>query len=176
MHCSLIASVVYAVSVVTINWTLLYGPLQGLNMGYCSLGYAICLSQYIAMVTQVATSLSSVSVQRTLQKINISAAMDGMCQFVALGVPGTLMLISEWWAFEMLLVMSSRLGTEAVAAQTIMSQTVALAFMVPLGKSTHHLLPLLQNYTYRMRTNAHKLTLACTTADQQYLLGHKYAI
>lgn len=135
MHCSLIASVAYAASIVTINWTLIYGPLRSLNLSYCSLGYAICLSQYVAIAIQVATSLSCESVQRTLQKINFSAAMDGMFQFISLGVPGTLMLISEWWAFEMLLVMSSRLGTEAVAAQTIMSQTVALAFMVPLGKS-----------------------------------------
>lgn len=43
------------------------------------------------------------------------------------------MLCSEWWAFEILCIFASRLGSNEVAAQTIIGQMSALAFMIPLG-------------------------------------------
>jgi len=56
-------------------------------------------------------------------------------EFVNLGVPGTLMLCSEWWAYEILTIFAGRLGTNEVAAETIIMQLAALAFMLPLGLS-----------------------------------------
>ena len=56
-------------------------------------------------------------------------------QFLNLGWPGTVMLCGEWWAFEALNVMAAQLGTEELAAQTIVLQLAALAFMVPIGIS-----------------------------------------
>jgi multidrug resistance protein, MATE family len=43
------------------------------------------------------------------------------------------MLCSEWWAFEILCIFASRLGSNEVAAQTIIGQLSALSFMIPLG-------------------------------------------
>lgn len=54
-------------------------------------------------------------------------------EFVSLGVPGTVMLCSEWWAYEILTIFASMLGTEEVAAQSVILQTAGLAFMLPLG-------------------------------------------
>ena len=54
-------------------------------------------------------------------------------EFISLGLPGTAMLCSEWWAFEATVIMAGFLGTEQVAAQVIILQVASLAFMVPLG-------------------------------------------
>mgnify|MGYP000430374983 CR=1 FL=1 len=50
-----------------------------------------------------------------------------------LGLPGTVMLCSEWWAFEFLMLMATFLGTHEVAAQAIILQISSISFMVPLG-------------------------------------------
>lgn len=39
--------------------------------------------------------------------------------FILLGLPGTVMLCSEWWAFEFLMLLATFLGTAQVAAQAI---------------------------------------------------------
>ncbi len=45
------------------------------------------------------------------------------------------MICLEWWCFELMTLMSARLGTAIVAAQTVMFSTTAIFFMVPLGFS-----------------------------------------
>jgi MATE family multidrug resistance protein len=50
-------------------------------------------------------------------------------------VPGAIMLCSEWWAYEILAIFASLIGTAEVAAQSIMLQMVTLSFMIPLGIS-----------------------------------------
>ena len=45
------------------------------------------------------------------------------------------MLCSEWWSFEILTLIASRLGTAEVSAQTIIIQVASLAYMIPLGIS-----------------------------------------
>ena len=55
-------------------------------------------------------------------------------EFISLGLPGTVMLCSEWWAFEFLTIMATFLGTAAVDAETIVLQICSLSFMIPLGR------------------------------------------
>ncbi|CAK9249953.1 unnamed protein product [Sphagnum jensenii] len=45
------------------------------------------------------------------------------------------MVCSEWWAYEILTLLASQLGTYEVAAQTIIIQTASLTYMVPMGIS-----------------------------------------
>ncbi len=54
-------------------------------------------------------------------------------EFLVLGVPGMLMLCSEWWAYEILTMFAGVLGKEEVSAQAILMQMLSLAFMIPLG-------------------------------------------
>jgi MATE family multidrug resistance protein len=72
------------------------------------------------------------AVKRTLQPYS-KEAWTNWKEFFMLGLPGTIMLCSEWWAYEILAVFASILGTTEVASQTIILQTASLAFMVPLG-------------------------------------------
>ena len=43
------------------------------------------------------------------------------------------MICSEWWAFEIVAVLSGIIGVQALAANTIFIQVLATIFMVPLG-------------------------------------------
>ncbi len=92
------------------------------------------LSSYILALVLIALSWKYEEVQRTLQPWGRQAfTYSGWVEFVSLGLPGTIMLCSEWWAYEMLTVFASQLGTVEVAAQTIIIQTCSLASTVPLG-------------------------------------------
>ena len=81
-------------------------------------------------------SLKYEEVKRTLavmRECDWSKSTQEWWQFISLGLPGTAMLCSEWWAFEITVIMAGFLGTEEVAAQVIILQVASLAFMVPLG-------------------------------------------
>ena len=43
------------------------------------------------------------------------------------------MICSEWWAFEILLILAGVLGVTELASYTIVMTVGALLFMVPLG-------------------------------------------
>lgn len=53
--------------------------------------------------------------------------------FLNLGIPGVLMMCSEWWAFEVVALVAGLLGDEYLAAQTIMLNTGGLTYMVPMS-------------------------------------------
>jgi multidrug resistance protein, MATE family len=107
-----------------------------LHWDYTCLAYSWVISTYIMAAVQWSLSWNHPSVQRTLQPWS-KDALKGWGQFVSLGLPGTVMLCSEWWAYEVLNLFASFKPTEAVgaavAAQTIILQTASLVFMIPLG-------------------------------------------
>lgn len=104
----------------------------GLKLHYDCLAWSWVLSLYLSAFVQIYLSLSEPAVKRTLVPYD-KAAWTNWKEFVNLGLPGTVMLCSEWWAYEVLSIFASLLGTAQVAAQTIILQTASLAFMVPLG-------------------------------------------
>ncbi|RKO84704.1 mate-domain-containing protein, partial [Blyttiomyces helicus] len=55
--------------------------------------------------------------------------------FLKLGFPGVAMTCSEWWAFEVVALAAGLLGPAVLAAQTILLNTCALTYMLPLGIS-----------------------------------------
>lgn len=46
--------------------------------------------------------------------------------FLSLGLPGVVMLCSEWWCFEVVALLAGLLGDEYLAAQTIILNTTGL--------------------------------------------------
>ncbi len=109
-----------------------------MHWDYRCLAVSWVLSVLVACVTMVATSYKHPHVQRTLLLSwdwPVLLKANKLKEFVSLGVPGTLMLCSEWWAYEILTVFAGRLGVNEVAAETIIMQLAALAFMLPLGLS-----------------------------------------
>ncbi|KAF8986866.1 hypothetical protein BGZ52_007301 [Haplosporangium bisporale] len=62
-------------------------------------------------------------------------ALTGWPAFMKLALPGVLMVCTEWWAFEVMSLAASYLGTVALAAQSIVVQTSGLLYTVPFGIS-----------------------------------------
>ncbi|KAJ3355481.1 hypothetical protein HDU91_005670 [Kappamyces sp. JEL0680] len=53
--------------------------------------------------------------------------------YLSLGLPGIIMVCSEWWAFELVALAAGVLGDTYLAAQTIILNTCALTYMFPMG-------------------------------------------
>ncbi|KAF9333300.1 hypothetical protein BG006_003807 [Podila minutissima] len=62
-------------------------------------------------------------------------ALTGWPAFLKLALPGVLMVCTEWWAFEVMSLAASYLGTVALAAQSIVVQTSGLLYTIPFGVS-----------------------------------------
>ncbi|KAH3765586.1 solute carrier family 47 [Pelomyxa schiedti] len=56
-------------------------------------------------------------------------------EFLSLGLPGVFMLCSEWWAFELLAILSGLIGTVELASNMVIMNTFSIVFMIPLGMS-----------------------------------------
>jgi multidrug resistance protein, MATE family len=104
------------------------------KFGYQCLAWTWVISSYLRTFIQMSMSWRYEEVQRTLQKPS-KEAFEKLHDFVALGLPGTIMICSEWWAYEILTIFASILGTESVASQAIILQVASLCFMVPIGLS-----------------------------------------
>ncbi|KAJ3329473.1 hypothetical protein HDU93_000913, partial [Gonapodya sp. JEL0774] len=59
--------------------------------------------------------------------------IGGWKLFLALGVPGAVMVASEWWAYELTSLLSGHLGPHALAAHSVLTTTGSLTYMLPLG-------------------------------------------
>lgn len=62
-------------------------------------------------------------------------ALAGWHGFLKLAIPGVLMVCTEWWAFEVVSLAASFLGTIALAAQSVVIQTSSLLYTIPFGIS-----------------------------------------
>jgi len=128
MEPSMWSNVSFNVFITSLNCLFVFG----FGWGYRSLAFSWVLSTYLSSFVQIGLSLRYPSVQRTLQPWD-RRAWDDWWEYIQLGLPGTVMLCSEWWAFEILMLFATLLGTPEVAAQTIILQISSMAFMVPLG-------------------------------------------
>jgi MATE family multidrug resistance protein len=126
----LFANIAQNITLALFNYLFLYV----LKLDYRYLAWSFVISSITSLVVMVSTSYYHPAVQKTLQPLNFQA-FSRWLEFASLGFPATLMLCSEWWAFEILTFLASQLGTPEVAAQTIIIQIASLAYMVPLGIS-----------------------------------------
>jgi len=62
-------------------------------------------------------------------------SLTGWSEFLKLAIPGAAMVVSEWWAFEVVSLAASYLGTVSLAAQSVVVQTSGLLYTIPFGIS-----------------------------------------
>ncbi|KAF9089402.1 hypothetical protein BGX23_006725 [Mortierella sp. AD031] len=62
-------------------------------------------------------------------------AFTGWPMFLKLAIPGVMMVCTEWWAFEVVSLAASYLGTVNLAAQSVVVQTSSLLYTIPFGVS-----------------------------------------
>jgi multidrug resistance protein, MATE family len=125
---SLVGTTTMIIFVFLFNYMFVYH----FHGGYQSLAWGFVLAKYLSDISIVLISLREEPVQLTLQSFHRSA-LTNWWEFIQLGLPSCAMLCSEWWAFEILCVFASRLGTNEVAAQTIIGQFSVFTFTIPLG-------------------------------------------
>jgi MATE family multidrug resistance protein len=116
------------------NWLLVFG-----NLGFPRLGLE---------GSAIATALTRVACAAALAGLVLRAGLhEGawvpwsrhaarpreLFAVLALGVPVGIQTSLEAWAFSGAALLAGRIGTEALAAHTIVLQMAALSFMVPLG-------------------------------------------
>ncbi|KAJ1437173.1 mate-domain-containing protein [Ochromonadaceae sp. CCMP2298] len=91
-----------------------------LRLPYDWLAVSWVLSSYLAFALMLLLSYQYAPVKRTLVPWDLRA-FTRWGEFCSLGLPGTVMLCSEWWAFEFLTIFASLLGTANLAAQVRLS-------------------------------------------------------
>ena len=62
-------------------------------------------------------------------------SFNGWKQYLQISLPNTIMICSEWWAFEVLTILAGVIGVTELASQTILISILATMFMMPLGIS-----------------------------------------
>jgi len=55
---------------------------------------------------------------------------------MSLGIPSAMMLCLEWWAYEVMTLMSGYIGVKEQAAQIVLMNMIAFMFMFALGLSS----------------------------------------
>jgi len=119
---SLASSITFVIVLSTLNsvsvfWLKLATPHQ--------LAINFVISQYLVCAVQLFMGYRYAAVQRTLQPFSIKEALNWKenWNYIKLGIPGTVMLCSEWWAYELLTVMSSMLGKTLLPSKKMNNRT-----------------------------------------------------
>ena len=101
-------------------------------MGINGLAIATSITQAILLVSVFVYACCSSQVSRVMQPID-REAFKSWWPYLKISLPATIMLCSEWWAFEILIVLAGMLGVNELASQIIVITVSALLFMIPLG-------------------------------------------
>ena len=59
-------------------------------------------------------------------------SLTGWGEFLRLGIPGCLMVVFEWWSFEITTLVSGSIDETQLAISTIILQVGTMAFMVSI--------------------------------------------
>jgi MATE family multidrug resistance protein len=121
---------------VFLNWILIFGNLGCPALGTIGSGIATSVLQVffpIALVTWIVKG-------RLLEGAWVPwsrAALDLRAHWAILkvGIPVSMQLAFEVWAFQIVILWAGMLGKTALAAHSIVFNLIAIAFMVPLGIS-----------------------------------------
>ena len=102
------------------------------QMGVTGLGLATAITQVgiFTMVTVYAHCLPSIKESLFCFERSV---FKGWCEYFKLGVPATVMLCAEWWAFEILIFLAGILGILEQATMIIIFQVLTQAYMINLG-------------------------------------------
>ena len=101
-------------------------------MGIQGLGLATSITNFnLLTLTMVYCNCSS-QIRPTLGRMSL-ASLRGWQEYLSIALPSTIIICSEWWAFEVLTVISGIISIEAQAIQTIVTSGCAILFEVPLG-------------------------------------------
>jgi MATE family multidrug resistance protein len=116
------------------NWALIFGHLGLPRLGLegAAIATAVCR---VACLAGLATLVARYDLLQGAWRpwSRRVLAPSGLLEILRLGIPVGLQISLEAWAFSGAALLAGLLGTEALAAHTIVLNLAALSFMVPLG-------------------------------------------
>ncbi|KIR57117.1 MATE family multidrug resistance protein [Cryptococcus gattii Ru294] len=129
MHVPTYALFVVAPLNLFMNWLLVWGP-DPIRLGFPGGAFATAMSYNLAF------ALSSIwavfyGPREAFHPIRFKYAFSKLGTVTSLGLAGTIMLSSEWWAWEACALAASLLGPTTLAAQSVLLSTASTFFQVP---------------------------------------------
>ena len=96
------------------------------------LGIASSLKDLVLLLSVMIYSNCNEQVRPALSMPD-STSLSGWGEYLKISLPGTVMMCAEWWAFEILVVLSGTLGVPEQASQVLVASLNSILFMAPLG-------------------------------------------
>lgn len=104
-------------------------------MGIKGAGVGTGLSNALIFILMNLYALCQESVSEAITCPNAETFKD-LRGYLEFGIPSTLMLWAEWWAFELIVLMGGWLGVEQQAALVILLTLADFFFQIPFGLQT----------------------------------------
>ncbi len=117
-----------------LNWLLVYGHWGLPRMGAVGAGISTAITE-VAMFLSLVAAIRIYRLQRGSATFLDFARlrMKGLLEIVGLGLPVSLMLALEYWAFAISSLWAGWLGETELAAHSIALNVASVTYMVPLG-------------------------------------------
>ncbi|KAJ1675167.1 ethionine resistance protein [Spiromyces aspiralis] len=114
------------------TYLLVLSPWFGL--GYVGSPLACCVTNWLMLITLV-VYISRSKAREAWGGFDYRC-VHGISEFYKVALPSAAMVCCDWWAFEILTISASYLGSTALAAQAIVVSASAMIVQMPIGMST----------------------------------------
>ena len=100
---------------------------------YLGAAYAKTITNVLSVVLLIIYIRISGCCSKTLCPINISEIIKDWKPFIYIAIPSALMIVLDWWAYEIMNIMAGIIGSNELSANVALVQLNLLFFMVPVG-------------------------------------------
>lgn len=104
------------------------------DLGILGLAVATSIKDGVLLLAVMVYSWWSPQLNQVLQPLD-SESFRGWGEYLWVSLPTTVMICSEWWAYEIFTVIAATLGVNQLAAQVITNNVAMTLWMVPCGIS-----------------------------------------
>ena len=118
-----------------IHWALVHYFVAIHDMGINGISLAMTISSFIALAPMLIVPLF---VERISDAITLPTweVFHGLGEYLNKAIPTMFMQCFEWWAFELIVLMSGAIGVVELAVQTFAISVIVLFYNIPMGYQT----------------------------------------
>jgi MATE family multidrug resistance protein len=127
-----IAQLVSIVLVLILNYLFVFV----FNFDYSLLAWTLVIHSYIVVIIFIVLSLMRQAVLKTLFWWSWTEALDKWHEFLCLGLVMAISYCAEWWAYEIITVLSIKISVEAGAAFLTIYQLISFQTCLGIGLCT----------------------------------------
>jgi MATE family multidrug resistance protein len=102
------------------------------DLAIAGVGYASSTTNFIIYMSLLGYTASIPEIREAVQMPTMDT-FRGIGEYLGLGIPSAAMLCLEWWAFEIMTLITGYIGVTEQAAQIILLNIVGTTFMIALG-------------------------------------------